>query len=434
MDFKEQIEEYIQKNQFEIVSRTCDLVKIPSINKSDHSGMPYGLECARALDFCSELCKEKGLVTKNYDYRCLEVMCSDNQTGKRLVIATHADVVPTMDDNIYDPFAGRVYGDYIVGRGVVDDKGPLIASLYALAFFKENGISLKNDIRLLFGSNEECGMDDVKYYLEKNGQPDWGLSVDDDFPTVNGEKGLIQFTVTVPKAEHVDCIQSYGSKQRLIHDWCESTISGQKIVIGKTDSISNPVLYRFTEMGANFFKSSEDGKHVKELLSDDKGSCLGIDHCDEASGNTMVRVFQVETKGEDLVLWFDIRIPVSLEAKSVVEKLSVYGKANDLALEVVKVSKGFYKQPDHEMISLLTDLYNMEFQADEKPYVMGACTYARLFENGCGFGGGNPHEVKPFPAGHGAAHGPDEAHNIHVLFDAIRMLVLGIKAIDDKWS
>ena len=32
MNLKEQIEEYLQKNKFEIVSRTCDLVKIPSIN------------------------------------------------------------------------------------------------------------------------------------------------------------------------------------------------------------------------------------------------------------------------------------------------------------------------------------------------------------------------------------------------------------------
>ena len=42
--------------------------------------------------------------------------------------------------------------------------------------------------------------------------------------------------------------------------------------------------------------------------------------------------------------------------------------------------------------------------------------------------------LKPFPKGHGAAHGADEAHNIYVLFDAIKMLILGIKAIDDKWS
>ena len=108
---------------------------------------------------------------------------------------THADVVPVGEDTIYEPFAGTVYGDYILGRGCVDDKGPLIATLYALAFFKENHIPLKNDIRLVFGSNEERTMDDIEYYLERAGQPDWALAADGDFPAENGEMGRIDFTV-----------------------------------------------------------------------------------------------------------------------------------------------------------------------------------------------------------------------------------------------
>lgn len=51
MDLREQIDAYIEKYKFEIVSRTCDFVKIPSVSTSDDSGRPYGLECARALDF-----------------------------------------------------------------------------------------------------------------------------------------------------------------------------------------------------------------------------------------------------------------------------------------------------------------------------------------------------------------------------------------------
>lgn len=433
MNLRKQIEEYLQKYKFEIVSRTCDLVKIPSIYAEDHSGKPYGIECAKALDFCDQLCKEKHLVTKNYDDRCLEVMCKENQTGKRLVIATHADVVPTVDDNIYAPFAGKVYGDYIVGRGVVDDKGPLIASLYALAFFREYGIPLNHDIRLVFGSNEECGMDDLQYYLEQAGQPDWGLSVDDDFPTVNGEKGLIHFSICAPKASQVESVKSYGSKQRLIHDYCESTICGKNILIEKTEQTPNPVLQRFTGE-ERMFRYDQDETHIREILADTEGSCLGINHSDEMSGKTSVKVFQAESDSETITLTFDIRTPVTLNTDDVVEKLLDYGNRTGLHIKIVKVSKGYYQDPEQEIVSMLTELYNEEFHANEKPYVMGACTYARLFEHGCGFGGGNPHEVKPFPKGHGAAHGADEAHHISVLLDAVKMLILGIKAIDDKWS
>lgn len=44
MDLREQIDAYIEKYKFEIVSRTCDFVKIPSVSTSDDSGRPYGLE------------------------------------------------------------------------------------------------------------------------------------------------------------------------------------------------------------------------------------------------------------------------------------------------------------------------------------------------------------------------------------------------------
>lgn len=68
----------------------------------------------------------------------MEAKLSPQAKGRRLVIASHADVVPVDDDDIYPPFGGTVQGDYIVGRGAVDDKGPLIATLYALAFSKRS--------------------------------------------------------------------------------------------------------------------------------------------------------------------------------------------------------------------------------------------------------------------------------------------------------
>ena len=93
-------------------------------------------------------------------------------------------------------------------------------------------------------------------------------------------------------------------------------------------------------------------------------------------------------------------------------------------LEITKLNPGYYVPATDPMVRLLTDLYNNETDSNDSPYVMGACTYARAFEHGCGFGGGNPHEVKPFPAGHGGAHGPDEAHNIPVLLTAIKMYTM----------
>ena len=84
---------------------------------------------------------------------------------------------------------------YLIGRGVVDDKAPLIALLYALAFLKEEELIPMNDIRLFVGSHEETDMEDLKYYLQRAGRPDLGIAADDDFPITNGEKSVLKFSL-----------------------------------------------------------------------------------------------------------------------------------------------------------------------------------------------------------------------------------------------
>ena len=58
-----------------------------------------------------------------------------------------------------------------MGRGVADDKGPAVLTLYAAKFFKQQGAALPYTLRILLGANEETGMKDVDYYLEHYPQP-----------------------------------------------------------------------------------------------------------------------------------------------------------------------------------------------------------------------------------------------------------------------
>ena len=171
-----------------------------------------------------------------------------------------------------------------------------------------------------------------------------------------------------------------------------------------------------------------------KLCADTHAELLDLDRQDEVSGRTLLRLYQLRTEGENLVCACDVRLPVSFTTEEALPVLKAAAERMGFALTVTKVNPGYYVPETHPLVSMLIDLYNKEEKTEDKPYVMGACTYARLFDHGCGFGGGNPHEVKPFPAGHGAAHGPDEAHNISVLLTAIKMYILGIHAIDESWS
>ena len=71
------------------------------------------------------------------------------------------DVVPAGNGWSADPFQMRLQEDWMLGRGVADDKGPMVAVLYALNFLKEEGVSLRYPIRALVGDNEETRMEDV---------------------------------------------------------------------------------------------------------------------------------------------------------------------------------------------------------------------------------------------------------------------------------
>ena len=71
-----------------------------------------------------------GFRTKNIDGYCGYIEFGE---GEDLVgIIGHLDVVPTDEGWTYPPFSGTIFDNKIYGRGAIDDKGPVIASLYAM--------------------------------------------------------------------------------------------------------------------------------------------------------------------------------------------------------------------------------------------------------------------------------------------------------------
>ena len=90
-------------------------------------------------------------------------------------ILTHADVVPVVadewvldDGTRLDPFKVTRVGDYLYGRGTIDDKGSIAAVLYAMKAVKESGLPLDRTIRLMIETTEETGGDAMKYYREQD--------------------------------------------------------------------------------------------------------------------------------------------------------------------------------------------------------------------------------------------------------------------------
>ena len=84
----------------------------------------------------------------------------------------------------------------LFGRGTSDDKGPLVAALFALKAVKDLGIPLKYNARLILGTDEETDSADIKYYFARHAAPPYTFSPDGFFPLTNTEKGSYKTTFT----------------------------------------------------------------------------------------------------------------------------------------------------------------------------------------------------------------------------------------------
>ena len=119
------------------------------------------------------LANDFGLSYRNVDNRVFEVTLPG--AGSDVFgILTHADVVPAVadewvldDGTRLDPFRLTRVGDYLYGRGTIDDKGSIAAALYAMKTVKESGVPLARTIRLMIDTTEETGGDAMKYYRER---------------------------------------------------------------------------------------------------------------------------------------------------------------------------------------------------------------------------------------------------------------------------
>ena len=90
---------------------------------------------------------------------------------------------------------------WLLGRGVIDDKGPAVLSLYAGAYLLKHGIVPRYTFRALLGCDEEVGMSDVHHYLENHADPDFLFTPDAEFPVCNAEKGQFGATFVSSKID-----------------------------------------------------------------------------------------------------------------------------------------------------------------------------------------------------------------------------------------
>ena len=438
---------FVEENKENVLRDIGRLVAIDSVMGEEKPGMPFGEGPAQALKLGLEIAGELGLEAHNCEDRMGYAQVG--QGTDYLATITHLDVVPSVGW-AEDPFTLRRREGYIIGRGVMDDKGPSVLCLYALKYLKDSGMPLRYPVRALLGINEENHMADLDYYLANYKAPLFCFSPDADFPLCNGEKGIFHGKVVswLPM-KRVKDIRG-GVAANVIPDLAEAWVEAEKL--SSTERVTaqrEGDCWHLTAKGIGGHASAPEGTvnaisvlvdyileqgilsgaeedffyGLQRLHSDPYGVNLGLDTEDMIFTPLTIVGGVIGMEEGHVFQTVDCRYPTTSSGQDIVAQLT--GNWGELAqVHVLSDDKPFYMALDNPAVQVCVDTYNAVTGEQAQPYTIGGGTYARHFPNAVSFG--PEHPERPAPDFAGPIHGVDEAANIDWLMEALQIYILAL--------
>ena len=230
MQIKQQLDQYFENHTKEMLDDIAKLVSIDSVTAPATKTAPFGEGTEKALACALEIAQRDGFTVKNFENYVGTIDYFADRREAELGMLAHLDVVAVGDGWTQDPFTCIERDGKIFGRGTADDKGPAMAAYYAMKAIKDLGIPLKKNVRLILGTDEECGSSDIRYYFQKESAPHHVFSPDADFPLINIEKGGLRndFTAEYPEEDTLPRIRSIqgGHTSNVVPQNAEAVIEG----------------------------------------------------------------------------------------------------------------------------------------------------------------------------------------------------------------
>mgnify|MGYP002683094214 FL=1 len=194
----------------DIVTAIQGCLRIPSVGGDPVEGAPYGAGPRRSLDWTLAFAEKMGFRTKNVDN--VAGWAEMGEGPEMVAVLGHLDVVPEGDGWSVDPWGGELKDGMLYGRGVIDNKGPVMIALFAAKAVFDSGMKLKRRVRVIFGTNEERGSKCMKRYVEAGEElPVAGFTPDAEYPIINAEKGILTYTLSMPFTEAwLTCVDALG--------------------------------------------------------------------------------------------------------------------------------------------------------------------------------------------------------------------------------
>lgn len=439
-DLKQKTNSILEDEKNDMIAFLQELLRIPSIAGEPKPGMPYGEKIAEVQNIARKKANEMGFLTGSFEDKIITVDFNEKETKEGFI--AHLDVVPAEAEKwTFPPYDGTVRDNIIYGRGVIDDKGPAVAALWAMHAVKKAGINLKYNVRLLLGGAEETGMRDFSDYVKKNTLPEYFFTPDGVFPIGIGERGLIKIiynsTMTASKILSVKSGNAVNiipeSATAVIHGFSKSELI--EIISGfdfdtsyEVTEVDNLLTITFTGKPAHA-SQPEDGINAltamvsllakiepeNTLISDlHKAFPHGVYHGAGVgiSGDKInISLTQLKFDGENVFYTCDGRVHETECTKDYVDIVRK-NLPHDYQVDMIEPH---LVDSNSRLVKTLQEIYRAETGLEPETYTMAGLTYAHYTENGVVFGGYIPGD------GSGNLHAIDESYNLDTMLKMAKM-------------
>lgn len=427
---------YFAGKMEEMIHRLAEFVEIPTVYDKKEKDAPFGKEIKKGLDYLEKLGRDMGFNTVNHQNYALEIQAGDPDARQKntLGIVCHMDVVPAGNGWKTDPFHMEIKDGKMYGRGTVDDKGPLIASLYAMKYLKEyQKIPKDKKIIMIVGTDEEENFQGIKYFGERNEFPAFSFIPDGNFPLIYGEKGMLDFDLScsfkrdekaaakvlrlvggigrnmVP--DHAECLMECieTEKEKLLekakraaqmqedHSY-KITLQERRLKVecmGKSAHAMSPEKGKSAVAGLfSCLKNMGKAVDMHEFISkyfysigeDCTGNKLGVAMEDTDSGILTFNVGKVQLS-DQFCAHCNIRYPMTAQPEKTVEIIQKALEERGFEVQITEHLKpvNFSKDEEH-LKKLLLAYRKITGDTQTQPITIGGATYTRFVPNSVAFG------------------------------------------------
>ncbi len=294
---------------------------------------PFGKRVTDCLNKALEIAERLGFETENVGNQ-IGIASYGPDTEDYIACVGHLDVVDINGAWKTDPFVCTEIDGTLYARGVLDNKGPMFCCLYAMKALADLGYEFPLKVKIIFGTNEETGMEDMKWYFKDHKYPLMGWTPDCKYPVIYAERGRAVYKYSLPK-DNLDELVSFMNQY----------------ILNQSDlSVS-----------------------------------LGVDYSDEEFGKNQVRKVELFQDEETCGLTLVSSYPASYKLETMEEKL---GKlcSEHMTLTLDSNINPVFFEKDTYLIKTLEKAYEEIMGEDGSAVTTTGGTYAKVVKNIVPFG------------------------------------------------